>query len=129
MSAFPDTGKWRAACAGDAVLAAWAGPWSVCFGVQSDSTVTTFAVVDGLLQPGDGRPAFTVRAPSHIWAKFLQRVPPRHHHGLFAMMYRVPEFGIDGDMLTYMQHVHVVRRILEIGKWLALGQASPVPSV
>jgi len=128
MNTFPDTGTWRAACAVDAVLAAWAGPWSVCFAVQSDSTVTAFAVVDGSVQPDDGTPAFTVRAPSHIWAKFLQPVPPRHHHGLFAMMYRVPEFGIDGDTLTYMQHVHVVRRVLEIGKWLALGKTSPVPA-
>jgi pimeloyl-ACP methyl ester carboxylesterase len=128
MSTFPDAGTWRAACAGDSLLAAWAGPWSVCFAVQSDSTVTVFTVVDGLVQPGDGVPAFTVRAPSHIWAKFLQREPPRHHHGLFAMMYRVPEFGIDGDTLTCMQHVHVVRRVLEIGKWLVLGDAFPVPT-
>ncbi len=128
MSTFPDPGTWRAACAGDAVLAAWAGPWSVCFAVQNDATVTVFVVVDGLVQPGDGTPAFTVRAPSYIWAKFLQRVPPRHHHGLFAMMYRIPQFGIDGDTLTYMQHVHVVRRVLEIGKWLALGGVLPVPA-
>lgn len=126
MSTFPDAGSWRAACAGDAVLAAWAGPWSVCFAVQSDATVTVFAVVDGLVQPGDGTPAFTVRAPSQVWAKFLQRIPPRHHHGLFALMYRVPQFGIDGNTLTFMQHVHVVRRVLEIGKWLSLGHALPV---
>lgn len=128
MSNFPDADSWRAACAGDAVLAAWAGPWSVCFAVQSDAAVTVFDVVDGSVQPGGGAPGFTVRAPSHIWAKFLQRVPPRHHHGLFAMAYRVPEFGIDGDTLTCMQHVHVVRRVLEIGKWLALGEALPVPA-
>jgi pimeloyl-ACP methyl ester carboxylesterase len=127
MSTFPDAGVWRAACAADAVLAAWGGPWSVCFAIRSDATATVFAVVDGLVQPGGGTPAFTVRAPSDIWAKFLQRVPPRHHHGLFAMMYRVPEFGIDGDTLTYMQHAHVVRRVLEIGKWLALGESLPVP--
>jgi pimeloyl-ACP methyl ester carboxylesterase len=127
MSTFPDAGTWRTACAGDAALASWAGPWSVCFAVRSDATTTVFSVVDGLVQPGVDTPVFTVRAPSEIWAKFLQRVPPRHHHGLFAMMYRVPEFGIDGDMLTYMQHAHVVRRVLEIGKWLALGEALPVP--
>lgn len=128
MSSFPDAGTWRTACAGDAVLAAWAGPWSVCFAVRSDATTTVFALADGVVQPGGGTPAFTLRAPSQVWAKFLQRVPPRHHHGLFAMMYRVPEFGVDGDTLAYMQHVHVVRRVLEIGKWLALGEALPVPA-
>ena len=35
MSSFPDITAWRGACAEDAVLAAWAGPWSLCFAVQS----------------------------------------------------------------------------------------------
>ena len=26
-----------------------------------------------------------------MWEKFLAPVPPRHHHGIFAMLYRVPE--------------------------------------
>ena len=43
------------------------------------------------------------------------------------MMYRVPEFAIDGDLLCFMQHAHIARRVLEIGKWLALGNAAPVP--
>lgn len=42
-------------------------------------------------------------------------------------MYSVPEFGIDGETLPCMQQVHVVRRVSEIRKWLALGEASPVP--
>jgi pimeloyl-ACP methyl ester carboxylesterase len=29
--------------------------------------------------------------------------------------------------LVFMQHAHVARRVLEIGKWLALGNAAPVP--
>jgi pimeloyl-ACP methyl ester carboxylesterase len=128
MNVFPDAAAWRVACAGDAVLAAWAGPWSVCFAVRSGDTATVFRVVDGAVLTGDDAPAFTLRAPADVWAKFLQRVPPRHHHGVFAMMYRVPEFVIDGDMLTFTQHAHVVRRVLEIGKWLALGEAPPVPA-
>ena len=43
---------------------------------------------------------------------------------MFAMLYRVPEFAIDGDTLRFMQHAHVARRVLEIGKWLALEQAA-----
>ena len=46
-------------------------------------------------------------------------------HGIFAMHYRVPEFSIGGDQLTFMQHAHVARRVLEIGKWLAHGYKGP----
>jgi pimeloyl-ACP methyl ester carboxylesterase len=137
MSKFPDIAVWRHACADDAVLAAWAGPWSLCFAVQSDDVASVFALEEGRVragqepearvQPGDGTPRFTLRAPSEIWEKFLAPAPPRHHHGMFAMLYRVPEFAIDGDALCFMQHAHVARRVLEIGKWLALGNVGPVP--
>jgi pimeloyl-ACP methyl ester carboxylesterase len=149
MTGFPDAEAWRKACAKDATLDAWAGPWSLCFAVQSDDVTTVFAMQEGRVQPGDGtfvfdphppapvlsqrladggiRPVFTLRAPGSVWRKFLAPVPPRHHHGIFAMMYRVPEFAIDGDLLCFMQHAHIARRVLEIGKWLALGNAAPVP--
>ena len=127
MTSFPDIAVWRDACADDAVLAAWAGPWSLCFAVQSGDAAGVFALEDGRVQPATGTPAFTLRAPPPVWSKFLAPIPPRHHHGIFAMMYRVPEFSIDGDRLCFMQHAHVARRVLEIGKWLALGNAAPVP--
>ncbi len=127
MTGFPDIAPWRQACAEDAVLAAWAGPWPLCFAVQSDPAVSVFALHEGRVQPGDGAPRFTLRAPAPVWAKFLAPVPPRHHHGIFAMMYRVPEFSIGGDLLCFMQHAHIARRVLEVGKWLALGNAAPAP--
>jgi pimeloyl-ACP methyl ester carboxylesterase len=127
MSIFPDTAAWRAGCAGDASLEAWAGPWSVCFAIASGTDVSVFSLVDGKIQPGSGEPAFTLAAPDAVWAKFLLPAPPRHHHGLFAMHYRIPEFAIQGDHLVLMQHVHIARRVLEIGKWLALGHQPPVP--
>jgi hypothetical protein len=43
------------------------------------------------------------------------------------MMYRLPEFFIEGDELAFMQHAHVARRVLGVRKWLALGRALPVP--
>lgn len=127
MTHFPDPAAWRQACTEDAVLAAWAGPWSLCFAVQSGDVASIFALEEGRVQAGGGTPAFTLRAPAGVWAKFLAPAPPRHHHGIFAMMYRVPEFAIDGDLLCFMQHAHVARRVLEIGKWLAPGNAPPVP--
>ncbi|WP_158922437.1 alpha/beta fold hydrolase [Acidisphaera sp. S103] len=127
MSTFPEAAAWRKACVGDASLAAWAGPWSICFAIASGADTTVFNLEDGKVQPGGGEPAFTLSAPAGVWAKFLLPIPPRHHHGLFAMHYRLPEFVIQGDQRAFMQHVHVARRILEVGKWLTLGNALPVP--
>jgi len=127
MSGFPDAAAWRTACAGDASLAAWAGSWSVCFAIASGPDTTVFRLADGVVQPGGGEPAFTLSAPADVWERFLLPVPPRHHQGIFAMHYRVPSFSISGDQLAFMQHAHIARRVLEVGKWLALGQALPVP--
>ena len=92
-------------------------------------SVTIFAFTEGRPAAPTGRPAFTLAAPASIWEKFLAPVPPRHHHALFALLARVPEFSARGDQLAFMQHCHVVRRVLEIGRWLALGEALPVPTV
>jgi pimeloyl-ACP methyl ester carboxylesterase len=127
MTAFPNADVWRTACAGDAVLAAWCGPWSMSFAVECDGAATAFAFADGQIQPG-GTPQFTLAAPGSVWAKFLAPAPPRHHHAIFAMLARVPEFTMRGEQLAFLQHCHVVRRVLEIGKWLALGHRAPVPA-
>jgi len=127
MTQFPAAEAWREACTDDACLRAWAGDWSVGFAISDGPETTNFNLVAGEVQPGGGPAAFTLAAPAPVWAKFLRPIPPRHHHGLFAMLYRVPEFTIEGDRLAFMQHVHVARRVLEIGKWLALGNNLPVP--
>ena len=44
------------------------------------------------------------------------------------MMYRIPEFAINGDMVAFMQHAHLVRRVLDIGKWLSLRNSGPAPA-
>ena len=127
MTGFPDAAAWRKACAADAVLGTWAGPWAVCFAITSGNDTTVFNLVEGQVTTDPGTPAFSLAAPEATWALFLEPVPPRHHHGIFAMMYRLPEFSIQGDELAFMQHAHVARRVLEVGKWLALGRALPVP--
>ena len=127
MTAFPDGSSWRKACAVDAVLGTWAGPWAVCFAIRSGNDATVFNFVEGQIVADPRTPAFILAAPEATWSRFLEPVPPRHHHGIFAMMYRLPEFFIEGDELAFMQHAHVARRVLEVGKWLALGRALPVP--
>jgi pimeloyl-ACP methyl ester carboxylesterase len=127
VSEFPSAAAWRGACQSDPVLSVWAGPWSTCFAIESDGASVSFDFIDGRVQPGDGTPLFTLAARRAVWAKFLEPVPPRHHQGIFAMLYRVPEFQIKGEMVAFMQHAHLARRVLEIGKWLALGHAEPAP--
>ena len=127
MNLFPAIAAWRAACAADAVLTGWAGAWNTCFAVACDGETSVFNLIEGRVAATDGAPAFTLSAPAAIWSKFLEPIPPRHHHGIFAMMYRLPEFAIQGDQLAFMQHAHIARRVLEIGKWLVLGHALPVP--
>ena len=124
MTGFPNATDWRAVCASDAVLGTWAGPWSVCFAVTSGSDTTIFNLIEGQIVADPGMPAFILAAPETTWARFLEPVPPRHHHGIFAMMYRLPEFSIQGDELAFMQHAHVARRVLEVGKRLAFGRAA-----
>ena len=128
MTAWPNADAWRAVCAEDATLAAWSGPWSVAFAVETDGAATIFAFADGRIQPG-GTAQFTLAAPAAVWEKFLAPIPPRHHHGIFAMLARVPEFTVRGDQLAFLQHCHIVRRVLEVGRWLALGRpAQPLPA-
>lgn len=115
---------WQTACATDAVLAAFAGPWAASFAIEVDAGhQATFRFGDAPLGP-----QFCFAAPPAVWAKFLQPIPPRHHHVALAMLARVPEVRLTGDRLAFAQHCHLLRRVLEIGKWLALGQALPVPN-
>ena len=118
--------RWQQACAGDAVLATLAGPWAVDFAIRCDTHEARFGFQNGRIAAA-GTPAFTFAAPAAVWAKFLQPMPPRHHHVILAMLARVPEAKLEGDMLTFAQNCHLVRRVLEVGKWLALGNALPVP--
>jgi pimeloyl-ACP methyl ester carboxylesterase len=82
------------------VLSVWSGPWSACFAIESDEVSVLFDFVDGQVRSGDGTALFTLAAPGTIWAKFLLPVPPRHHHGIFPMMYRVLEFAIGGSTVA-----------------------------
>ena len=118
---------WWQACAADTVLATWTGPWDVCFGLCSGAETISFHFTNGVCVGDGAAPAFTLAAPDAVWAKFLQPIPPRHHHAIFALRMRVPDFSIEGDELVFAQHVHLARRVLEIGKWLHAGHAAPAP--
>jgi hypothetical protein len=58
MTGFPNAAAWRKACAADAVLGTWAGPWSTCFAILSGGDTTIFNFVK------DGSPTIKLLPPS-----------------------------------------------------------------
>jgi pimeloyl-ACP methyl ester carboxylesterase len=109
---------WQKAVREDAPLVRMARHAAVRFGL---------AGVDFAFGPAPASAAFSFQAPDAVWDKALQPVPPRHHHNLFALRMRVPEFRVQGDELALVQHCHLARRVLEIGRWMREGRAGPVP--
>ena len=119
--------QWRAACVSDATLAAFEGQWAISFAIQCDDRSVSFSFENGRVLPKGDDPAFTFAAPEPVWRKFLLPIPPRHHHVPLAMLARVPEATLLGDKLAHAQHCHLLRRVVEIGKYVALGNVPPVP--
>jgi pimeloyl-ACP methyl ester carboxylesterase len=112
---------WERACRDDAELAHLGGHAEVRFAVQD--AVLEFA--DGKLaaiRPSTGETDFTLRAPAAVWDKFLQPVPPAPYHHVLAMKMRVPEFSVAGDEQKLLQFAHLVRRSLELARWVANGR-------
>lgn len=109
--------RWQDAVRGDAVLARLARYADVAFTLAGEG----FAF-------GAGSARFGLEAPAEVWDRALQWTPPRHHHSLFALRMRVPEFRITGDELAFVQHVQLARRVLEIGRWLRAGRQGAVPA-
>ncbi|WP_198368923.1 alpha/beta fold hydrolase [Roseomonas rosulenta] len=119
----PFVARWQAACQADAVLAEWRAGASTRFAIANGVARAEFTFGDA-----PDSPDFALEAPPHIWALHLQPVPPRHHHAIFAMRHRVPEFRITGEEIAFLRHCHLVRRVLEVGRWLVLQGDGPVPA-
>ena len=125
---FPGAGfakDWERACRDDAELDNLGGRATVRFGVESDGTAALVEFADGKLtgiRPGGAQADFTLRAPVQIWARFLKPVPPAPCHNVLAMKFRVPEFSVSGDEQKLLQHAHLVRRSMELARWVANGR-------
>lgn len=113
--------RWQQAAAEDAVLARWCQGAAVRCVIRLGERALDFTL-------GAGGPAFSLSAPMAVWDKVLQPLPPRHHHSIFALRMRVPEFSIGGDELAFVQHCRPARRLLEIGRWTRAGHAGPAPA-
>jgi pimeloyl-ACP methyl ester carboxylesterase len=116
---------WERACREDAELTNLGGGAHVRFAVDCAGAVATLEFTEGKLgdiRPGAAQADFTLRAPAAIWERFLQAVPPAPCHNVLAMKFRVPEFSVAGDEAKLLQHAHLVRRALELARWVANGR-------
>lgn len=58
--------------------------------------------------------AFSMRAPTSVWQKFLARDPEPLFHDFFAMLMRVPEFRLEGNTLVAMQNARALHRMMNV---------------
>jgi pimeloyl-ACP methyl ester carboxylesterase len=112
---------WHDRCAADGELEVLARGCDIGFGVRSGADVTYFGFTNGAVRPARmvAEPAFTVVAPAEDWALFLEAIPRAPYQNFFGMLMRVPGARVDGDSLSFAQHAHLVRRVLEIAREVA----------
>ncbi|WP_343893693.1 alpha/beta fold hydrolase [Craurococcus roseus] len=121
--------RWRALCEADAALARHLPGAEGRFAIEQEGLRLVLRFAEGRATVEEGGEAGTAfAAPAATWARFLEPVPPRHHHNLFAMRMRVPEFGATGDELAWAQHCHLLRRALDLGRWILRGESGPAPA-
>ena len=120
--------RWQALCDADATLSRHLPGAEASFAISQPGFAVTLNFAEGRtkLSEGDAAPA-RFHADAATWSRFLSPMPPRHHHNLFAMRMRAPGFAFEGDELAWVQHAHLLRRALDIGRWVERGEAGPAP--
>lgn len=110
----------QAAAKADPELTAFCANAACCFRLASGKQCADFVFQDSSVsiseKSGKNSPAFTLEAPTEVWAKFFSSPPPAPYHGIYAMKMRVPEFKLTGSELALAQYMHLVRRVLELGR-------------
>lgn len=113
---------WLARAAIDRRLQAIGSGTDVAFTLRSDDDVVWIHLRDGApvahaLDDGfDRRVDFGLHAPAAVWERLWADVPPPRHQSLFALLSKVPEFGIEGSREALAQHAHAIARLLELGR-------------
>lgn len=113
---------WNAAAGADDDLSRLIGTAEVNFAVEYGSEVVSFAVADGLLAVKGVTPSFTLSASQVDWDFFFEQPPRPPYQSFFGMLMRIESAEVRGDELRFAQHVHIVRRLLEVGREVASGQ-------
>ncbi len=110
----------QAAARADAELGAFSANVDCCFRLvagEREAEVSFQGSAVAVTEKSSARAAlFTLEAPEDVWAKFFSFPPPAPYHGIYAMKMRVPEFKVSGSELALAQNMHLVRRVLELGR-------------
>ena len=113
----------QAAGRADAELAAFAANADCTFRLIAGNRMADFSFESPLAisEVKTASPAFILEAPEEVWAKFFSSPPPAPYHGIYAMKMRVPGFKVSGSELALAQNMHLVRRVLELGRGVLNG--------
>ena len=121
----------QAAARADLELAAFSANADCRFRLVSGEQVADFvfqgSCVSVTEESRENSPAFTFEAPTEVWAKFFSSPPPAPYHGIYAMKMRVPEFKVSGSELALAQNMHLVRRVLELGRGVLNSTSREIP--
>ncbi|MCE2761550.1 MAG: hypothetical protein LW713_11060 [Acetobacteraceae bacterium] len=129
FSAAPLLDRWRALCVNDEVLRSRLPGAQGRFAVIQSGFAITITFSDAMVGLAMGSEAETrFIASGAIWDEFLKLRPARHHHHLYALRMRVPEFSAEGDELTWAQHAHLLRRVFDLARWTLTGASMPAPA-
>jgi len=129
FSAAPLLDRWRALCVNDEVLRSRLPGAQGRFAVIQSGFAITITFSDAMVGLAMGSEAETrFIASGAIWDEFLKLRPARHHHHLYALRMRVPEFSAEGDELTWAQHAHLLRRVFDLARWTLTGTSMPAPA-
>jgi pimeloyl-ACP methyl ester carboxylesterase len=118
----------QAAAKADPELAAFSANAQCRFRLEAGTRLAEFSFSPlSVSEIPAGEPSFILEAPSAVWEKFFSNPPPAPYHGIYAMKMRVPEFKVSGSELALAQNMHLVRRVLEIGREVLHPASREVP--
>lgn len=113
--------QWEVNCAQDSTIAERTQEGSVSFEVRNDDATIRIRLDKGRLTwtyttVNRGSANFALVAHNEVWERFFSPDPrPPFHNGM-AMLMRVPDFRVNGNMKTFYQYYYVVRSILDVGR-------------
>ncbi|MER5392882.1 alpha/beta hydrolase [Saccharopolyspora sp. NPDC002686] len=117
-----DLERWMDACREDRELSALATATTVTFGIRAGEQNALFGFSSGQLVEPTGAADFELVAAPADWSRFFQAVPPPAYQNFFGMLMRVPGAHVEGSELAMVQHAHLVRRVLELGRTAISGR-------
>lgn len=120
------TTSWVEAANSDDDLARLAHGAEFNFALASGPAVVRVGVGAGAVRRTTASPAFTLHAPEAAWDLFFEQLPPPAYQNFFGMLMRVDGARVEGDQLAFAQHVHIVRRVLEVARSVASGPGAEV---